>query len=252
MQHFIRHFIIPLARQHHWGSFCEIGACTGLGTDQLLKLPDISYTIIDPCLDTDLAIKYANDDRVTVLKRNSLDALPRLSHPYDCILIDGDHNWYTVFNELRLIRERALLRPGGMIFFHDVAWPYARRDMYYQPDTIPREYRQSYESKGIIRGQSPLAESGGYNPGIFNANHEGGQRNGVLTAIEDFVSSHPTDYRFCRVRLQWGLGILQYRRRRLSEDFAFLQLRAKANLYSVYGILHDRNRETGRSVPARI
>jgi hypothetical protein len=38
-----------------------------------------------------------------------------------------------------------------MVFFHDVGWPYERRDMYYQPDTIPVDFLQKYERKGIIK-----------------------------------------------------------------------------------------------------
>jgi len=171
-----------------------------------------------------------------VQKSNSLDALPNLAGTYDCILIDGDHNWYTVFNELRLIRQRSLLRPGGIIFLHDVGWPYGRRDMYYQPTTIPPEYRQEYECKGIIRGQNQLANLGGDNPRFCNAIHEGVSRNGVLTAIEDFVGEHPSEYHFCRVRLQWGLGILQYRRKGLSEDLSWLLLRVKADAYTLASV----------------
>lgn len=235
MQGFVRHFIIPLARKRGWKSFCEIGASKGVSTDELLKLPIASYTIIDPCFDADLGLKYAGDARVTVLKSNSLDALPNVTGTFDCILIDGDHNWYTVFNELRLIRERSLLRPGGMIFFHDVCWPYERRDMYYQPDTIPTEYLQKYERKGIIRGQSALADHGGSYPDVCNAVREGGPRNGVLTAIEDFVAERPSEYHFSRVKLGSGLGILQYRRKQRSEDTSFLLLRIKAGIYSLAG-----------------
>jgi SAM-dependent methyltransferase len=237
MRNFVRHFILPLTRRYGWGSFCEIGASTGLSTDEILKLPVSSYTIIDPCFDTDLALKYADDARVTVQKTISLEALPHLNGTFDCILIDGDHNWYTVFNELRLIEERSLLRPGGMIFFHDVEWPYGRRDMYYQPDTIPLESRQEYECKGIIRGRSQLAEQGGENPSLNNAVREGGARNGVLSAIEDFLAEHPSKYHFCRVRLQAGLGIMQYRRERLSEELSFPLLRIKAAAYGFVGRL---------------
>jgi len=235
MQEFVRHFVAPLARNRDWKGFCEIGASNGLSTDRLLKLPIDSYTIVDPCFDADLASKYAGDARVTVSRRNSLDALPILDGAYDCILIDGDHNWYTVFNELRLIRERRLLRSEGMIFFHDVEWPYGRRDMYYQPDTIPAEYRQEYERKGIIRGRSQLVEHGGTNQEFCNAVREGGPKSGVLTAIEDFIAEHPSDYNFCRVRIGAGLGILQCRRKRTSEDISFFLLRIKAGIYSFAG-----------------
>jgi hypothetical protein len=237
VQDFERRFIIPLARSRAWRSFCEVGASGGICTDHLLRVPDISYTIIDPCLDADLDRKYASDRRVTVQRSLSLDALPRLANTYDCFVIDGDHNWYTVFNELRLIHERRMLRPGGMIFLHDVDWPYGRRDMYYQPETIPPEYRHEYERKGMIRGRSELANSEGENSCYLNAVREGGLRNGVLTAIEDFLREHPSDYHFCRVGMHSGLGILQYRRKQPLEDLAFLLLQVKARMYSIYGFM---------------
>ena len=121
MRTFVRHYILPLARKRRWRSICEIGARTGTSTNYLLSLPIEYSTIIDPCIDEDLAAKYAGESRVHVFKSNSLDALvtdgPVLpGSPFDAILIDGDHNWYTVFNELRLILRT---RPGaaGRIHF---------------------------------------------------------------------------------------------------------------------------------------
>ena len=235
MNKFVLYIIAPLARKLGWKRFCEIGAQYGTATDGLLNLPDISYTVIDPCLELDLDSKYAADARVTVLRSNSLDALPQLHNSYQCILIDGDHNWYTVWNELSLIRQNNLLSAGGMIFFHDVEWPYGRRDMYYQPDTIPPDHRLEFERKGIIQGVSELAASGGKNAYLLNATREGGPKNGVLTAIEDFVAEHPSEYHFCVLRAQFGLGILQRRSKRKSEDFSFLLLRIKASLYGFLG-----------------
>jgi len=254
MQEFVRDWIVPLAERRGWKTFCEIGASMGLSSDELLRLPNICHTIVDPCLDADLALRFAGDARVTIQKGNSLDVLPNLTGAYNCILIDGDHNWYTVFNELRLIRERALLPPGGMIFFHDVGWPYGRRDMYYQPDTIPPEYRWEYARKGMIPGQSRLEDSGGGNQHLYNAVHEGGPRNGVLTAIEDFVAEHPSEYHLCRVRHQYGLGILQYRARKKSEDFSFLLLRIKVGAYHLYRVVRSSLGKVKRALrgPVRI
>ncbi len=182
-------------------------------------------------------VKYACDSRVHVIKSNSLDALASSgpispTSQFDCVLIDGDHNWYTVFSELRLIHERGLLRPGGFIFLHDVDWPYGRRDLYYQPETIPAEFRHPFAQKGIIRGQSSLAEVGGFNSHFMNAWQEGGPKNGVLTAIEDFIAQHPNDYRFFRIRYQWGLGVLQLRSGRPLSGLSFHVLRAKASVYA--------------------
>lgn len=242
MRTFVRHYIAPLARVCRWKSVCEIGARTGASTNYLLKLPLESHTIVDPCLDEDLEAKYAGNRRVHVVKSNSLDALASgggigPDSRFDCILIDGDHNWYTVFNELRLIHERALLRPGGYIFLHDVDWPYGRRDLYYQPDTIPAEFRHPFAQKGIVRGQRRLAEVGGLNSRYLNALQEGGPKNGVLTAIEDFLALHPGDYRFFRIRYQWGLGVLQLRSGRARSGLSFCALQAKAFVFSPFSRL---------------
>lgn len=228
MEQFVRGFIVPIAKKRGWKKLCEIGASKGNSTDQLLKLPDICHTIIDPGLDADLAAKYTADRRVTVLRNLSLKALAEMEGQYDCFLIDGDHNWYTVWNELNMIRQRGLLRPGGMIFFHDVEWPYGRRDLYYQPETIPIGYRLEFKRKGVLRGHNALVDSGGANWHLSNAVREGGPRNGVLTAIEDFLAEHPSEYQFCRIRVQFGLGILQSRSSDPAKDRAFLPLRIAA------------------------
>src|SRR5450432_3610884 len=205
----VRRFTIPLARKKRWQSFCEIGSRNGDSADVILGLPGVSLTIIDPGLDRDLAQRYSTDSRVTVHKTISLEALPLVTTPFDCILIDGDHNWYPVYNELRLIRERDLLRRGGMIFFHDVSKPYGRRDMYYQPDLIPPEFRHAYEQKTAAAEKTAAPEQ--FDTSLCYAGHEGGEKNGVLTAIEDFLNEHAGDYYFCRVRRRHGMGILGYR-----------------------------------------
>lgn len=59
----------------------------------------------------------------------------------DVALVDGDHNWHTVFHELRMLAEtaRASLAPLPVLILHDVGWPYGRRDLYYAPERIPEE-----------------------------------------------------------------------------------------------------------------
>ena len=78
-----------------------------------------------------------------------------------------------------------------MLILHDVCWPYGRRDLYYVPERIPAEFRQPYRWAGMRPGQSELVGNAGMNRDMANAEHEGGPRNGVMTAVDDFVAEHP-------------------------------------------------------------
>ena len=118
----------------------------------------------------------------------SHDVLPELP-PVDAALIDGDHNWYTVFNELKMLAAtaREAGAPLPVCFLHDVGWPYGRRDLYYAPERIPEEFRQPWAQKGLRlrrgrEGRTDLLERGGFNQKMNNALEEGGPRNGVMTA----------------------------------------------------------------------
>ncbi|HEX4485958.1 MAG TPA: class I SAM-dependent methyltransferase [Terriglobales bacterium] len=230
----VRRFALPLVREKRWRSFCEIGSRNGDSANVLLGIPGVSLSIIDPCLDADLVQRYATEPRVAVHRAISLDALPVVEGQFDCIFIDGDHNWYTVYNELRVIRQRRLLRTGGMIFFHDVSWPYGRRDMYYQPELIPPEHRLPYEQVDV---PTRLPDGKNIDVTVFHAIREGGEKNGVLTAVEDFTKEHPGEYFFWRVRRLSGLGMLQYRTGGLGERVAFLALVQKAILYDSRALL---------------
>lgn len=210
MRRFTKKFIVPFVDRCGYSNLCEIGSQGGSNLDQLLNLKGVRITTIDPCIDQNLEEKYQGSVQICVKKGLSLEVLPTLSDAFDCIMIDGDHNWYSVFNELKLIHDQSLLAQGGSILFHDVHWPYARRDMYYDPDNIPAEFQQPRAKRGIIRGQVELASSEGQgkNADLWNALNEGGPRNGVLTAIEDFMNEHPSGYEFYRLHREWGLGVL--------------------------------------------
>ena len=48
----------------------------------------------------------------------------------------------------------------------------------------------------------------GKNAEFWNAQREGGERNGVLTAVEDFLRENPQIYRFFCIKSEYGLGII--------------------------------------------
>ena len=191
----------------------EVGALRGENTEQMLEQlgPDVELHVIDPLPAFDPAEHEARFAGRYFFHRDlSVNVLAGLP-PMDVALIDGDHNWYTVTTELRLLAgvSRAAGAALPVCICHDVGWPYGRRDLYYDPDTIPAEHRHPWRRAGIRRGQSELVEgSGGVNAELANAEHEGGPANGVLTAVEDFVAGHDRPLRLAVLPVYFGLAIL--------------------------------------------
>ncbi|MCO5325957.1 MAG: class I SAM-dependent methyltransferase [Solirubrobacterales bacterium] len=172
----------------------EIGAEAGKTTGRLLdRAQRTGGTVhsVDPAPQFDVArVALARGERFAFHRGRSLEGLADIG-AVDAALIDGDHNWYTVHSELVALAESAAAagEPLPLLFIHDVGWPYGRRDMYYDPASIPDEGRQDAARAGIMPGRSELG-SPGINAGLWNATHEGGSRNGVRTAVEDFVAGY--------------------------------------------------------------
>ncbi|WP_128894163.1 class I SAM-dependent methyltransferase [Longirhabdus pacifica] len=191
----------------------EIGAERGLHTVKLLEYCqhfDGKVYVIDPLPLFDVpSYKQVYQSHFVHLAHVSLEALPEIEDDYDLVLVDGDHNWYTVYHELKEIEKKAnKMGRFPIIILHDIEWPYGRRDMYYNPDTIPKEYIKPHAKKGIEQGKSSLLEEGGFNATLFNAEQEGGEKNGVLTAVEDFLNETKWNVSFHRAESNNGLGII--------------------------------------------
>lgn len=196
------HELLDLLLVAHGGSaIAEVGAELGLLTRSLIqKLEDgklSRLTVIDPKPSPDLSEYVASrgdlGNRLTLQRKPSLEAIP-LAGLHDCFLLDGDHNYYTVFNELVAIAR--LTTPGDrypMVLVHDVGWPCGRRDLYYAPGDIPPHARHCHEYSAGVHIDVPGVVSGGFRgEGAFAfAQTEGGGANGVLTAIEDFLATRP-------------------------------------------------------------
>ncbi len=109
----------------------------------------------------------------------------------DAYFIDGDHNYETVFNELNLIFKRCD-DTTPLIFLHDLGWPCARRDFYYNPSVIPLHAVHSHTySGGVVPGRKDICDWGFRVSDAAVATIEGGPRNGVLTAVDDAHKGHP-------------------------------------------------------------
>lgn len=194
-------------------SIVEIGSEEGRTTRKLLELArdlDAHVYSIDPAPVFDAeALSREFDRRLSLIQLPSLVGLPSIEQ-FDVVLIDGDHNWFTVFNELQLIDRRSseIGQPMPLVFLHDVSWPYGRRDMYYSPSNIPEEHRRPYARRGISPASSRLVAEGGFNAKLFNALEEGGPRNGVLTAVEDYVASTSRSIETVIIPAVFGLAML--------------------------------------------
>jgi Methyltransferase domain len=189
-------------------SVAEIGAFAGDLTRVLVDWAaqaGARVLAIDPAPQQGLIALEAEHAQLTLVRETSLEALREIELA-DAIVIDGDHNYFTVSEELRLIGERA---PGAglpLLLFHDVCWPHARRDDYFDPDQIPPERRHPIagSSGGIYPGDPGLRHGG--LPYPQSAAREGGEANGVLSAVEDFVSSRE-DVRLAVVPAFFGFGV---------------------------------------------
>jgi hypothetical protein len=188
-------------------SVIEVGAERGRLTQELLKWAAPSsarVTAIEPAPISDLLELVEEHPDLEVVEETSLEALEHLAIE-DAIVLDGDHNYYTLSNELQLIAERSEGRMP-LLVFHDVCWPLARRDQYAAPERIPPEHRHPYgEDIKLVPGNPGTAERG--LPFEWGALEEGGPRNGVLTAIEDFVEGRG-DLRLAIIPLFFGCGLL--------------------------------------------
>jgi cephalosporin hydroxylase len=190
----------------------EIGALRGETTVRMLDSlgGEAELHVIDPEPQFDpTEHERAFAGRYHFHRGLSLDVLPTLG-PIDAALIDGDHNWYTVSNELRLLAEGARRHRTRLpvLVLHDVLWPYGRRDLYYAPERIPAEFRQPNAQAGINPGMKRLHRSKGLNPNHWNAEEEGGPRNGVMTALDDFIAEHPRPLRKLVIPIYFGLAIV--------------------------------------------
>lgn len=213
MNRFWHRYIKPLIETAQPRKLMEIGADSGWNTRNILEYcrahgahADIVDPAPRPSLHDVLSQFGPNEYRYLPLK--SVAAIPQLDTP-DVALIDGDHNWATVYAELNQLHARAdqCGQPPPIVISHDVAWPYARRDMYYNPDDLEASQKHPYAYRGMLPGVSELVEHG-MNGVLANALHEGGPRNGVLTAIEDYIASSGVEFTFRKLPFFNGLGIL--------------------------------------------
>jgi len=199
--------ILPCLDAAQARTVIEVGAYAGDLTRVLVRWAAQSgarIVAVDPAPQPGLEELAAAHPELELVRRRSLEALSELA-PADAVVIDGDHNHFTVSGELRAIAAAAE-DELPLLLFHDVGWPHGRRDDYFDPEQIPAGSRHPLagDQGGLTPGEAGLTRGG--LPYPRSAAREGGPRNGVLTAIEDFVSGRD-HLRLAVVPVFFGLGV---------------------------------------------
>jgi hypothetical protein len=204
--------IVPVLDASGAKSVVEVGAYAGDLTGLLVEWAGGSGArvwAIDPSPRKPLVELAEQRPELELVRATSHAALAEIPLP-DAAIIDGDHNYFTVSEELRIIAERAGGADLPLLIFHDVAWPHGRRDDYYDPSLVPEEARQPiHEGAGVFPGE-PGIRPGGL-PYRYAAAREGGPRNGVLTAVEDFVAGRE-GLRLAVIPAFFGHGVVWHER----------------------------------------
>jgi len=208
----------PIIEKLNINFIIEIGSDYGVNTKNILEYclkENKKMVAIDPNPKFDLdEFNEIYGDKFKLYQDLSLLILPSLKD-YDCVLVDGDHNWYTVYNELKII-ENSADKEFPLVFLHDIYWPYGRRDLYYDPETIPDKYLNPYKKEAIDINTDTLANNG-LNGHLNNALNSNTKHNGVLTAIEDFMEGSDFDLNFIKINAFHGLGILYEKNSKLKK-----------------------------------
>lgn len=208
----LREVIFPCLDISGARTLVEVGGEDGTFTRELVAWTEKTggrLYCVDPQPSAKLVELCDGSDAAELIVDRSPAALESLERA-DAYMLDGDHNYYTVRNELEAIERRS--RDGSsmpLVFLHDVGWPCGRRDQYYSPESLPAEAVHPYTyDRGVIPESSEVVKGGFRGAGEFAvALEEGGEANGVLTAVEDFLEGRP-ELSLVTVPCVFGLGVI--------------------------------------------
>ena len=180
-------YIAPICRdhlaEHTYPKILEIGVEHGLATLPLIqnlasRFEQFFYAGIDISVKYEVQeqvaqfvnINFVNETEcitgrdVFFFEENSLNWLQQgcpMNMKYDVVFLDGDHNYFTVTNELKLIQ--SIIKPTSIIVCDDYNGKWAEKDMFYAD-------REGYESNKLAT-QNTFSE-----------------KQGIKNAIDDFIN----------------------------------------------------------------
>lgn len=197
MQHYWQALIEPLLHVLQPSQVLEVGAGRGELSRLLL---DASATAAPRLLVSDARPMFdheqwqrGNESRFAFSPVSMLPAIEACDGRADVVFLKGEPNWYAVLNALRLLERQARPRRGHfpVVLISDTAWPYGRRDAYPDPERVPASHRQPHATQGVRPECRQLVAQGGLHPQRAHALTEHSLRNGVASAVEDFLAETP-------------------------------------------------------------
>jgi hypothetical protein len=192
-------------RHRSIGTVVEVGVESGQVSGMYVELGASKVFCVDPLPSEDLRRRLAAEPALELVEKPSPGVLEELPVA-DLYVVDGDHNYATVRGEVDWIIQNA---PDAVIVLHDVLWPCSRRDLYYQPSFLDQRDIHPASADGPTVWHDDLTPAGFVGAGAFtSALRAGGERNGVLTAVEDAMQGAPDEWRLEIVPAVFGLGVL--------------------------------------------
>ncbi|MGH3695664.1 MAG: class I SAM-dependent methyltransferase [Pseudonocardiaceae bacterium] len=201
-----REFFEIIFVHHDISTVVEVGVESGKASGLYASLGASAVYCVEPYPTEEIRASLAADEALHLIEKLSPDALADLPVA-DLYVLDGDHNYAVVRQELDWILSHA---PEAVVVMHDLLWPCARRDLYYEPSSLPTEAKHPASQDGPTVWHDDLTPAGLVGLGAYTtAAHAGGERNGVLTAVEDAIA-HAEDerWRFVLIPAVFGMGVL--------------------------------------------
>lgn len=208
-QRFWKTIIEPVIEILQPETVVEIGSDTGGYTRNALEFcrrSDAELHVVDPAPKSNIsAWKDQYGDRLIVHKDLGLSNLP-LGDKLDVVLVNGDRDWYRVFDELKLIerRYRETNRLFPLTMLHDIRRSYGQRNLYYEAD----RYRSADGREDTLPESMRLSDRDSVNPRLHKASYEDDSQDGVLAAIRDFVDETGRQFELLEIPGLYGFGIL--------------------------------------------
>ena len=135
----INSFLKDIDNPHVLEIGIEHGTITFQLLTELIKSPRFLYHGVDIDIKDHVRLfgknLESNEHVITFKEQNSLTEMPKLIEAglkFDAILIDGDHNYYTVSKELEYAKK--LMHDNTIIIVDDYHGPWATRDYWYGSD----------------------------------------------------------------------------------------------------------------------